>query len=119
MEYLEGIPDVLFKYRDYANEYNRRTLTEFEVFLSSTRNFNDPYEGAIPFEYDPSELTPDNIFIKLYLLAKEQNPDWSESKLHEFCFEAQERDFIHDDEHKKKLMKIIRNKSKKNSEFYP
>lgn len=96
MKYLEGIPEILYKYRDYSNEYNRKTLFNFELFLASTSMFNDPYEGAIPFVYE-EDLTPDNVFKKLYELAKHDNPEWDETQIHEFCFNAQRDDLMHDE----------------------
>lgn len=96
---LDGIPDILFKYRDYSNENNKRTLFNFELFMASTSMFNDPYEGSIPFMYAPEDLTPDNIFLKMLELAEYEHPDWSTQKLHEYCFEGQQKDLLHDEVH--------------------
>lgn len=105
MEYLEGIPNILYKYRDYSNKYNQRTLFDFELFLASTSMFNDPYEGSIPFEYDPAELTEDNIFLKLRSIAKERHPEWDEQRIQEFCFEGQQKDLLNDEKHKEYINK--------------
>jgi len=102
-EYLDGIPDILYKYRDITDKYNRKTLFEFEIFLSSTSKFNDPYEGSIPFEYDPDDLTEENIFLKLRRLAKEEHPDWNEQKIQQFCFDGQQKKLLFDDQHKEKI----------------
>lgn len=53
------MPKIPYKYRDYKNNFNRSNLFEFELFLASTSMFNDPYEGSIPFSYDPIDLTPE------------------------------------------------------------
>ncbi|PKP01669.1 MAG: hypothetical protein CVU11_14565 [Bacteroidetes bacterium HGW-Bacteroidetes-6] len=103
MKILEGIPDVLFKYRSFKNENNLRTLFNFELFLSSTSLFNDPYEGAIPFIYDEADLTPDNIFLKLQEMARKKYPTWPENKIHKHCFDAQQRDLFHDENHIKRV----------------
>lgn len=52
MENSHRIPVILYKYRDFHNEYNKRILFNFEIFLPSTTMFNDPYEGSIPFVYN-------------------------------------------------------------------
>jgi hypothetical protein len=96
---LENIPNILYKYRDYANENNKRTLFNFELFLASTSMFNDPYEGSIPFIYEPNDLTPENIFLKLLELAKHDHPDWKDQRLYEYCFEGQQKDLLHDEVH--------------------
>ncbi|NOX47778.1 MAG: DUF2971 domain-containing protein [Chlorobi bacterium] len=99
MNYREEIPNILYKYRDYSNKYNKRTLFDFEIFLASTSMFNDPYEGAIPFEYEPEDLTEDNIFLKLREVATQKYPDWSEDQIRKHCYEAQKRDLLNNDVH--------------------
>ncbi len=94
-----SMPPILFKYRNYSNEYNRKILFDFELFLASTTMFNDPYEGSIPFTYDPQDLTPENIFIKMRQLAIAENPDWSESQIQEYCFEGQQKNLLQDEAH--------------------
>lgn len=97
------MPPILYKYRDYSNEYNRKTLFEFELFLASTSMFNDPYEGAIPFTYDPQDLTPENIFIKMRELAIAEHPDWTEGQIQEYCYEGQQKKLLQDDAHIEKF----------------
>ncbi|MGE0568700.1 MAG: DUF2971 domain-containing protein [Bacteroidia bacterium] len=46
------IPDVLYKYRSWTDPYQKSILTEQEIFLSSPRRFNDPYDCRIPVRYD-------------------------------------------------------------------
>lgn len=79
------VPSILYKYRDYQNEWNYRTLFNLEIYLPSTSQFNDPYEGSIPFTYDPEDITPENIFKKLRALAIEKHPDWDEKQIQEYC----------------------------------
>lgn len=93
------IPSILYKYRDYQNEWNYRTLFDFEIYLPSASQFNDPYEGSIPFTYDPEDLTPANIFKKLRALAIETHPDWDEGQIQEHCYEAQKKDLVNDPHH--------------------
>lgn len=93
------IPKILYKYRDFSNEFNKRTLFNFELFMASTSMFNDPYEGAIPFVYEPSDLTPSNIFLKMRELAIYEHPDWDESQIHEYCYEGQKKDLLNDEVH--------------------
>ena len=97
------MPKILYKYRDYKNDFNRRTLFKFEIFLASTSMFNDPYEGSIPFAYDPTDLTPENIFLKMRQLAIKEHPDWKEAEIQKYCFEGQSKDLLNDDNHIEKF----------------
>lgn len=97
------MPNILYKYRDYKNEHNRRTLFEFELFLASFSMFNDPYDGSIPFSYNPDDLTPQNIFLKMRQLAIQEHPDWGEAQIHKFCYEGQRMDNLNNDASIEKL----------------
>lgn len=105
-------PKILYKYRDWCNEYHRKVLFDFEIFLASASKFNDPYEGNIPFEYDPTELTKENIFLKLYSIAKHNHPDWEESEIHFEAYNAQQKDLINDPDH----LNMVRENVKSNIE---
>lgn len=100
---VEKMPDILYKYRDYKNDFNRRTLFEFELFLASTSIFNDPYEGSIPFAYEPADLTPENIFLKMRQLSKLEHPDWTEAQIQQDCFEGQSKNLLNDETHIEKF----------------
>jgi hypothetical protein len=99
METLELMPKVLYKYRNSENEWNLKTLFDFEIYLASTSQFNDPYEGSIPFRYEPTDLTPENIFLKLRELAKKDYPDWKEDEIHKYCFESHQKNLFQDEAH--------------------
>lgn len=114
MRYLEGIPNILYKYRDYSEKYNKRTLFNFEIFLASTSMFNDPYEGAIPFVYEPDDLTEENIFLKLRDIAIKRHPKWTEAQIQEYCYEAHRKDLLNDDAHIEEQNEINRKNIDKN-----
>ena len=86
----EDIPTILYKYRDWGNPYNKKLLTDNEVYFASPREFNDPLDCAIPFRYDEKDLTEENIFKKCYQLAKYAHPDWDDTRLHELAFKSQQ-----------------------------
>jgi Protein of unknown function (DUF2971) len=98
METVE-IPDILYKYRDWRNSYNKKVLTDNELYFATPREFNDPFDCAIPFQYDESDLTEENIFKKCLLLARHANPKLDESKLHQIAFESQRQGLIFDEHH--------------------
>lgn len=92
MEYLKGIPDILYKYRDWKDEYHKKVITENELFLASRQRFNDPFDSSIPYRYNDAELTPDNIFLKLREIEKKLYPHLSESQIINRCYEIQKTD---------------------------
>lgn len=95
IEILGNIPQPLYKYRQWTepcvdNQYQRRILTDNELYLASAEQFNDPFDVTIPFKYREDQLTPDNIFSKLWQTGKELYPDLSDSDLMQKCYEQQQ-----------------------------
>ncbi len=94
MNNLEIIPQPLYKYRQWTEpcvdkQYSRRILTDNEIYLASADQFNDPFDAALPFKYKEEELTPDNIFRKLWQTGKEMFPDLSDDELMRKCYDQQ------------------------------
>jgi hypothetical protein len=106
-ELLEGIPDVIYKYRDYDNKWNRKTLFDFELYLPSMSQFNDPFEGQLPFTYKSEDLTPEKIFLKLIETGKQMHPEWTEEELHHNAYERQREDLMNDDKHLANVDKLL------------
>jgi hypothetical protein len=46
------IPEILYRYRTYSNEYNRRTLDNNELYFSKPKDFNDPFDCLITVDYE-------------------------------------------------------------------
>ncbi|KOP36887.1 DUF2971 domain-containing protein [Flavobacterium sp. WLB] len=44
----ENYPDIIYKYRNWAEEYHKNILLKGEVYLSAPKNFNDPFDFRIP-----------------------------------------------------------------------
>lgn len=94
MEFLENIPQPLYKYRQWIEpcsekQFSRRILTESELYLASADQFNDPFDATIPFKYKEEQLIPENIFLKLLKTGKEMFPDLSDEDLMQKCYEQQ------------------------------
>lgn len=104
---MNDYPRILYKYRSY-NENTTKILTDGELFMPSISKFNDPFEGAIPYIYDPAELTSDNIFLAMYKSAKEQHPDWIESEIHEYVYKHQKYKLLFDQAHLDKQLEETR-----------
>ncbi|MES2557205.1 MAG: DUF2971 domain-containing protein [Bacteroidota bacterium] len=87
---MTEIPQILYKYRDWKDDYHKRLLTENELFLASASQFNDPFDVSLPYRYRKEDLTPANLFQKLYETAKEMYPDYIDEQIHEICYERQQ-----------------------------
>jgi hypothetical protein len=48
----DGLPHILYKYRNWGSTYNQRLITEREVYFSSASEFNDPFDARFPIRYD-------------------------------------------------------------------
>ena len=61
----EEIPETVYKYRDWKNDYHKRILLHQEIFIPSPRSFNDPFDCRIPIAYhllkDDEELAKEYI----------------------------------------------------------
>lgn len=90
-ETYKSLPDILYKYRTWDDEYNRAVLKERQIFFASPARFNDPFDCAIPFRYDPSDMSESNIFMKLFLTGQEMFPDLDITDLIEKCYAMQEQ----------------------------
>lgn len=79
-------PNILYKYRTWQNEcdkfqYQKRILTDNELYLSSADQFNDPFDCALAFRYKESDLTRENLFKKLFENGKKMWPSYSDEQL--------------------------------------
>lgn len=45
-------PKILYKYRTYSNNFNRRYLDNNELYFSKPNDFNDPFDCLITVDYE-------------------------------------------------------------------
>lgn len=45
-------PKILYKFRDWRNDFHKRLLTDLEVYFASPRDFEDENDCKIPVRYD-------------------------------------------------------------------
>lgn len=51
MNNTHNYPVILYKYRDWSNDFHKTILTENELFMASPSSFNDPFDCRIPENY--------------------------------------------------------------------
>jgi hypothetical protein len=64
------IPAILFKHRNWEDvndveQFGRRILTEREIYFASPNQFNDPFDGSLPFKFKKEQMTLENVLKKL------------------------------------------------------
>lgn len=66
-------PEILYKYRDWTDKYDKKSIENLEVFFPSPRRFNDPFDCAIlP---DPFTATEDEIGARAARSVAQDMPD--------------------------------------------
>ena len=71
-EALKLFPSILYKYRDWNNEYHKKIITNQELFFPSFESLNDPFDGKLPFMFDNS-----GIDKKTYKKENIKNTSWT------------------------------------------
>lgn len=66
-------PPIVYKYRIWDNidlhKFQKRVLTDNEIYLSSPDQFNDPFDSTLPFQYKKRDLKEKKIYAKMYSMA--------------------------------------------------
>jgi hypothetical protein len=80
-DFLSGIPETLYKYRDWEISFHRDLIMKGDVYFSSFDQLNDPFEGAIPFRYHSEQMTEENMKQKFRKYCKETTPYIDENEI--------------------------------------
>lgn len=51
METPENYPEIIYKYRNWTNEYHKNLIYKNQLYMSSPEYFNDPFDCRIPSSY--------------------------------------------------------------------
>jgi len=63
-------PEIVYKYRNWSDKFHRRLITHGEVYFADLKEFNDPFDNAIPFRY--SEMTESEFVKNQEIIARSQ-----------------------------------------------
>lgn len=89
METLNGIPEILYKYRSWSDSYQKKLLTENQIYFAAPEQFNDPFDAALPYQYKEENMTPENVFRKLTEIEKKAAPHKSDAEIHAAAHQRQ------------------------------
>lgn len=88
--FLDNIPNPMYKYRDWADDFHKRIVIKGEIYLPSQDQFNDPYDATLPFKYKEEDMADSAmVFTKLLELGRIHSPGIKDAELHRLCFERQ------------------------------
>lgn len=73
------IPKFLYKYRNWDDPKHKRILSHNEIFFTSSRKFNDPFDTIVPLRFDLGTDQQIEAILKEYF--KRATPDKSESEI--------------------------------------
>ncbi|MFU2126236.1 DUF2971 domain-containing protein, partial [Ornithobacterium rhinotracheale] len=66
----ELIPKILYKYRDWNIGFHKKTITDYEIFLSSFTQFNDELDGKFPFIINANGISKKDFKKRLESINK-------------------------------------------------
>lgn len=67
-------PSVLYKYRDWSDEFHKRFIIEREVFMASARSFKDKLDCYNSTRFDL--LSDEQIYQYYRHWSEKENPNW-------------------------------------------
>ncbi len=90
------LPQTLYKYRDWSNEFHRRLLIQREIYFPKPSEFNDPFDGNIPIRWDL--MTYEECFEKNLELINIVHKDKDQKLVREYAKKVtDEKTFWHPD----------------------
>ena len=89
-----NLPPILYKYRDWENDFHKRILTHNELFLASPASFEDEFDCKVPIRYDL--LTDKEIYDKYYNSSKTENPHFNRQQHRQFARNWQKKRLLRD-----------------------
>lgn len=91
-------PDTLYKFRAYT-KIHKDTLLNKQIFIPKPKTFNDPQDSNLPFRYNPSELTPENIYKKCVEVVSNRFPTADRTFIENEAYRMQLSKSLQDDQH--------------------
>jgi hypothetical protein len=97
------LPKILYKYRSWQDnekytpeneKFQKRILTDKEIFLANAGMFNDPFDLAIPKRYD--KLTESDKVGLLYSFLKQEKPSKSDNEVFQIIAEKITKGYFND-----------------------
>ncbi|MEP2771662.1 MAG: DUF2971 domain-containing protein [Fulvivirga sp.] len=95
------LPETLYKYRVWDNEYQKTIVSKRTVFMAAPTSFEDEKDCKLLKRYDL--MTEGDIYNKYLENSKEENPNWSRQQHRKFARDWTKKSPMKNIEHIKKL----------------
>ena len=89
------IPEKVYKYRDWSDDYNKRMLTHYELWLAPPSSFEDEHDCKVPIRYD---LLTDDIFQMYFKFSRKINSGFSDQEHEDYVRHWQSKGLMRDEE---------------------
>jgi uncharacterized short protein YbdD (DUF466 family) len=97
---MPDIPDTLYKYRNWDDEYQKTILTERTVYMAAPTSFEDKKDCKLLKRYDL--MTEQDMYEKYLKTSKEDHPNWTRQQHRAFARESTKHSPMKDKEFIKK-----------------
>jgi hypothetical protein len=112
------MPEILYKYRSIDDKNHTLNIIEHgKIYFPSIFQLNDPFDGSVPYMYDETELTYENIFRKMHDIAVAKYPEYNEQQIHDYVSENMKHQ-TYDEKHVEKLNKKMKEEIEKEFGIY-
>jgi hypothetical protein len=100
------LPQTLYKYRDWSNEFHRKLISNQELYFPKPSDFNDPFDGNIPIRWDL--MTNEDCFKMNLELINTVHKDKDQKQVREYARKiTNEKTHWHPDKLKKETPEQI------------
>lgn len=77
----ENTPALIYKYRDWENDYHKRIITERELYFAHPHTLNDPYDARPPYNFIVNDINIEIVRSKLIEYGRYMYPDLTREEL--------------------------------------
>lgn len=82
-EVSENTPPVIYKYRDWENDFHKTIITKCELYFAHPHNLNDPYDVRPPYKFIATQINIDEARKKIKDAGRYLFPDLTYEELEE------------------------------------
>ncbi|MDR0437899.1 MAG: DUF2971 domain-containing protein [Bacteroidales bacterium] len=91
-------PSVLYKYRDWNNDFHKKIISEQTVYFAQPSDFKeDPYDCKLPNKI----LTKEEIYDNFLQIEKSRNPNRTRQEYRKFARDATKESLMTDENYQK------------------
>ena len=107
-DFVDYFPAIIYKYRDWINEFHKKIILDRELYFSNPGDFNDPFDCNLTLNF---ESCTENEILEIYRSdLKILNPEWRFEQIQEEALGWLKSGQHRDPKYLKKISTIYLNK---------